>query len=620
MVWLIWVVMGGVLVNGLRLRRKVCGLSVLSGTEGSLEGYAAVMAEDADVPASVLRAAGEHARQRGLGMVDLVPDDLPVQQALDLVRHVDPRAYRGQWFGLGRGAGYAVLVEADGFRRAQVSLERSEIPLDASSGLDVGEMGEATGRLRFYVESADMVVAPFRAVDRTGQRRAWLRSLALSLPPSVALPQTSYFAGVGYLLVLSSLLIDVGWGLGLVLLYCLSPYVVFVRTPLAPADLHLAAWGRLVATPLTIWRTLRAPRTRWERRLLDRRENAREWYWKEIAAGVERFQGERRTECPWCGSAELVRHVVTRDVILVKPGRFPLDRCQRCGHVFQNPRLTPDGLDFYYRDAYDGLSEQTTELILSSTNRDYLARAQMVRQFGTPGRWLDVGTGKGHFCRVARTVLTGTAFDGLDMGSGVEEAARRGWVDRAYRGQFLDLGPDMEAGRYDMISMNHYLEHTSDPLAELDLAAGLLGPGGHFLLEMPDPESPFATLLRTFYLPYLPPQHLHLVPVGNLERALRERGMEVVAVHRREARRGGDLAGGAACLINLIGVDVEYPWRSPHRPGVRQYARATAGQLIGLPLLTAAIVLDFLITPFRRRSNTYRVLARKLPVDCPPTR
>ncbi|MFG2087405.1 MULTISPECIES: class I SAM-dependent methyltransferase [unclassified Spirillospora] len=615
MVWLIWAVMGGVLANGLRMRRRVTGLSTLSASKGSLDGFTAVTATDADVPAPVLQAAAEHARRGGIGMLDLVPSDLPVEQALDLVRHVDPRSYRGQWFGLGRGAGYTVLLETGAFQRAKTSLERSDIPLPGSAeptGLDAGEMGETTGRLRFYVKSADMVVAPFHAVDRTGQRRAWLRSLALSLPPSVALPQTSYFAGAAYLLVLSSLLIDVRWGLGLVLLYCLSPYIVFARTPLAPADLHLAAWTRPVATPLSIWRTLRAPRTRWERRLLDRRERAREWYWKEIEAGVERFQGERCTECPWCGSAELTRHVVTRDVILGKPGRFPLDRCKQCGHIFQNPRLTPDGLDFYYRDAYDGLNEQTTELILSSTNSDYLARARMVQRLGTPYRWLDVGTGKGHFCRVARTVLPETAFDGLDMGTGVEEAVRRGWIDRAYNGQFFDLGPEM-AGRYDVISMNHYLEHTADPLAELDLAAKVLAPEGLFLLEMPDPESPFAKLLRTFYLPYLPPQHLHLIPIGNLERALRERGMEVVAVHRREARRGGDLGGGAACLINLIGVDLEHPWRSPHRPGVRQYARITAGQLVGLPLLTAATVLDLLIMPFRRGSNTYRILARKVP-------
>ena len=33
---------------------------------------------------------------------------------------------------------------------------------------------------------------------------------------------------------------------------------------------------------------------------------------------------------------------------------FTLEQCGDCGHVFQNPRLTPEGLEFYYRDFYDG--------------------------------------------------------------------------------------------------------------------------------------------------------------------------------------------------------------------------------------------------------------------------
>ncbi|WP_235017888.1 class I SAM-dependent methyltransferase [Thermomonospora echinospora] len=603
---MIWLVAAGVLGNALRLRHRVTGLRRLppGRTVHVLDGYTTLTAEDAAVPDHVLRAAADHARQDGLGMLDLVPADLPVDQALDLVRHVDPRAYRKDRFGLGRGAGYAVLVDSD-------ALERSRT--EPHGGLDAGEMGEATTRIRFYVGSADMVVAPFHATDRTAQRRAWLRSQALTLPPSVALPQTTYLAGAGYLLVLSGPLIDLWPGLGLVLLYSLAPYLVFAGTALSPADLHRAAWLRIARVPLTIWRTLRAPRTRWERRLLARREEARARYRAEIEAGVERYLGERRTDCPWCGSRDLAPHLVTRDVIQAKPGRFPLERCRGCGHVFQNPQVTPEGLDFYYRDAYDGLGDQSAEIILSSTTGDYLARARLVRRFTTPRTWLDIGTGKGHFCRAAGTVLPGTEFDGLDMGDGVEEAAHRGWIRHAYRAQFLDVGTDM-IGRYDVVSMNHYLEHTTDPLAELDLVAKILDTGGLLLVEMPDPESRFAAVLRTLWLPYLPPQHLHLIPLGNLRKALEERGLEVLVEQRREARRGQDIAPAAAALVNLIGVDVEFPWRHPRPPGPRQYARALSAQLLALPLLAVGLTLDLLTLPFLRgSSNTYRVLARKQP-------
>ena len=48
------------------------------------------------------------------------------------------------------------------------------------------------------------------------------------------------------------------------------------------------------------------------------------------------------------------------------------------------------------------------------------------------------------------------------MSDSVDEAARRGRVDTAYRGMFPDLAPNLPRS-YDIVSMHHYLEHTRDP-------------------------------------------------------------------------------------------------------------------------------------------------------------
>jgi hypothetical protein len=52
--------------------------------------------------------------------------------------------------------------------------------------------------------------------------------------------------------------------------------------------------------------------------------------------------------------------------------------------------------------------------------------------------WLDVGGGQGHFCCPAREVWPET-FDGVDLGEGIEEAARRRRVDRGHRGLFTEF-------------------------------------------------------------------------------------------------------------------------------------------------------------------------------------
>ena len=183
-----------------------------------------------------------------------------------------------------------------------------------------------------------------------------------------------------------------------------------------------------------------------------------------------------------------------------KPGVFTLDECGGCAHVFQNPRLTVEGLDFYYGDFYDGVGEEEMELLGATGYDQYAARAAFVAEHAEPTRWLDVGGGHGHFSLVARGVWPKARFDVVDLAESVEVAAERGWVDDAHRELFPALAPRV-AGEYDVVSMHHYLEHTRDPGAELDAAAVALEPGGLLSIEMPDPTSWLARRMGRWWGP-----------------------------------------------------------------------------------------------------------------------
>ncbi|MEV6766326.1 class I SAM-dependent methyltransferase [Streptomyces sp. NPDC051105] len=343
-------------------------------------------------------------------------------------------------------------------------------------------------------------------------------------------------------------------------------------------------------------------------------EALRSAYQRDLADGVDRFFEPRRTTCPWCGSDRLTTRLRTTDLLQHKPGRFLLDRCRECGHTFQNPRLNETGLEFYYRDFYDGLGEKKMSGTFGGRTKMYRGRAEsMLPHDATPKNWLDVGTGHGHFCEAAREVLPGTAFDGLDFTDGVELAAREGRVDRAYRGAFPELAPDLTAG-YDVVSMFHYLEHSTDPDSELRAAHQAVRPGGHLLIEVPDPESRYARLLGRWWLPWLQPQHLHFVPVANLRARLTDLGFTVVAEQHAEAHDPVDLLAAVWLALDHTAPREDGPWL-PTPPGALQKTLRAALLLAGIPALIAGTLLDrFAVRPLSYRlrvSNAYRIVARR---------
>lgn len=338
-------------------------------------------------------------------------------------------------------------------------------------------------------------------------------------------------------------------------------------------------------------------------------------YMSELAEGTGRFFEARRDSCPWCASAGPLRTVLrTPDVIQHKPGRFVLESCSECGHVFQNPRLSAEGLAFYYRDFYDGLGAQDMNSTLQFNRAGHEGRAKMVlAAAGEPARWLDVGTGHGHFPQDAKAVLPDTAFDGLDMTDGVLLAEKEGRIGAAFHGNFTDLAEEI-AGRYDVVSMYHYLEHTPDPGKEIDAAHTALPPGGYLAIELPDPECTWSRLLGRWWTPWLQPQHLHMMPLANLREKLQMTGFSVVAEQRAEPHIATDLVNATLLMVNAATISGEdLAWRPAPPPRWRRVLRKTAF-IASIPFAILAFLVDRVSASLGRSgglSNTYRVLARK---------
>jgi SAM-dependent methyltransferase len=167
--------------------------------------------------------------------------------------------------------------------------------------------------------------------------------------------------------------------------------------------------------------------------------------------------------------------------------------------------------------------------------------------------------------------------------------------------------------KYDVVSMNHYLEHTTDPFAELDAARTVLRPGGHLLIEVPDPESRLR-LLGRYWVQWLQPQHLHLFPCRNLRSALTSRGFSILAEEHGRAHAPMDFTIALVQAVNAVAPDpAALPWL-PRPPTLRHQLvhRCTWTSIV--PLLPLTLGLDAAILAWVRLTdggNVYRLLARK---------
>ena len=597
------IVAAGMLGQSIILRSRLRTVGALAESEEPISReHRFLSVRGVQIDDATRRAASAFARHEGLEVVDLVPADLPVDQALEFLRGADPVRLRTNRLREGRGAYQALLVDADVLRRAEI---------EASSDLDPPAIAEITIKLKRYAcSSFGVAIAP--GLHATGEQPASRADLLAAIHDG-ADGLTLRLAGgaAAQAVALRALATGSRRSAAAFGLICVHPLLVFAGTELRPRDLATRAlqpWRGVLRWASTVVSALKRPVE------TGPRPDDVAFYAEKLARGAERLLEPRREECPWCGGNGLTVHLRVPDLMQHKPGSFTLERCQGCGVIFQNPRLTLEGLELYYRDYYDGLGGRMAGLIFDSQAPSYEARARLVARFTTPSAWLDVGGGHGHFCNKAREILPSTSFEALDIGEGVEEAARRRWVDRAHRGLFPQMVEEL-AGRFDVVSMHHYLEHTREPLEELDAAARVLRPGDLLLIEMPNPESWLGRLLGRRWLPWFQPQHQHMIPRRRLVEALKNRGFEVVATEVGPAHQPVDLTGAAALGMWALAPNPRLPWMpQPHRR-VRSWWHAFVVVASIVPI-AVGFVLDQIAAPAIRRgslSNAYRVLARRLP-------
>jgi len=193
---------------------------------------------------------------------------------------------------------------------------------------------------------------------------------------------------------------------------------------------------------------------------------------------------KQRAKCPLCDGTTFTR--------LASVDRYGMGvctvACNVCGFITTDPVLSGPDLDKFYREQYRSVYSKVDfpshrYILKNGIDRraEYIANFVVEKaDFPFAARVLDVGCAEGSVLRAIRHLRPNWVTLGVEPGAFGEFA-------KGHAG--CDVVPSLEQTplrTYDLVLLNHVLEHAQDPLALLRDLRDRLAPSGKLFVDVPD--------------------------------------------------------------------------------------------------------------------------------------
>lgn len=253
--------------------------------------------------------------------------------------------------------------------------------------------------------------------------------------------------------------------------------------------------------------------------------------------------------CPVCEAGGSLKYENCGDQFLNVPGRWSYFECVACYSLWMNPRPTVEYIPTLYPSyythkepvsmfglhslkgfsgarfwvnlyilrkfwAYGNLNLNTAKYPVRMLGRALAVFPGVQKRAGSliryikakpGGRLLDVGCGNGSFLLSMKAL--GWIVQGVELDELAVAAARSAGLN-------VEVGDVSESGLplggWDAITLNHVIEHLTDPVEAIRLLSKRLAPGGTLAILAPNPRSLNAMIFSKNWFNLDPPRHLVL--------------------------------------------------------------------------------------------------------------
>jgi SAM-dependent methyltransferase len=229
-------------------------------------------------------------------------------------------------------------------------------------------------------------------------------------------------------------------------------------------------------------------------------------------------------------------------------GRFSVVQCTECGLVYTSPRPTKEEISDFYPPDYGAHIDYDEEDAVSKIRKAALRGrlglgtggfsllpriiggitknySSLVPRSQDPGRILDIGCGNGRFLQ--ELIELGWTCFGVEMDERAAIIARKKGCN-VLVGSFENL--DLPRDFFDVVRLNHVLEHSYDPVEWLRKIARILRVGGEVYIGIPDYDSLTRRLFGKYACNLDIPRHLYHFDRRAIERLLSETGFTITSL------------------------------------------------------------------------------------------
>lgn len=222
-----------------------------------------------------------------------------------------------------------------------------------------------------------------------------------------------------------------------------------------------------------------------------------------------------------------------------RKGIYRLLQCEACGVIFVHPQPEINGQIFYDEGYYSGksahkinldnenvLDPKRIEIRLDSCNG---VIEQVMRLQPATGKWLDIGCGPGFLLFAAKRL--GWEVFGFDVSPfAIQYAKDKFSLHRVQVGKLEEV--DFKPAEFDVVSMQHVIEHFFNPLDSMIKIVNWIKPGGIIYIETPDIGSKIARKEGADWEHIKLPEHLFYFSEKTLQYLFRALNCKVLMVRR----------------------------------------------------------------------------------------